>query len=161
MPRRSAGLLLFRRRAGGAVEVLLGHPGGPLFAGKDAGHWSVPKGEYGADEAPLAAAVREFAEELGQPAPAGRPVPLGEARQGSGKVNTVFAVEGDLDVASITSNTFPMQWPPRSGRIAEFPELDRAAWFDLTVARGKIFPSQLPFLDRLADLVFPAEGAPE
>ena len=153
----SAGLLLWRRQPsdrGGVpvVEVLLGHPGGPLFARKDDGHWSVPKGEYVAgDEDPLAAARREFAEELGVEAPTGEPVPLGEARQSGGKINTVWAVEGDLDVNLLRSNNFAMEWPPRSGRQQEFPELDRAAWFDLATARRKVFASQLPFLDRLAE----------
>lgn len=150
MPKTSAGLLLWRRTPAG-VQVLLGHPGGPLFARKDDGHWSVPKGEYdAAREEPLAAARREFAEELGVEAPAGEPLPLGEARQTSGKVNVVWALEGDLDVTRVRSNLFTMEWPPRSGRQQEFPELDRAEWFDLTTANRKVFPSQLPFLDRLA-----------
>ncbi|NHC44461.1 NUDIX domain-containing protein [Motilibacter aurantiacus] len=149
MPKRSAGLLLWRRRDD-VVQVLLAHPGGPLFARKDDGHWSVPKGEYTAEEEPLAAARREFLEELGKPAPDGEPVPLGEARQSSGKVNTVWALHGDLDVAGVHSNLFSMEWPPRSGRLQEFPEIDRAEWFDLEAARRKIFASQLPFLDRLA-----------
>lgn len=154
VPRTSAGLLLWRRRADGVVEVLLGHPGGPLFARRDDGHWSVPKGEYdAAEEEPLAAARREFAEELGVPAPPGDPVPLGEARQTSGKVNRVWALEGDLDVSQVTSNLFSMEWPPRSGATRQFPELDRAAWFTLAAAEAKVFASQRPFLDRLVELL--------
>lgn len=131
--KRSAGLLLWRRRPDGP-EVLLGHPGGPLFASRDEGVWSIPKGEYGPDEEPLAAAYREFTEELGVAPPDGAPVPLGEARLRSGKVVTAWAQEGDLDLAGMQSNLFTMQWPPRSGRSQEFPELDRAAWLDLPTA---------------------------
>ena len=149
MPKRSAGLLLWRRGPAG-VEVLLGHPGGPLFARKDDGVWTIPKGEYDATEEPLAAARREFGEEIGVLPPAGDVVPLGEVTQRGGKVVTVWAQEGDLDVAAVDSNLFAMQWPPRSGRTQEFPELDRAAWFGLDAARAKVFPSQLPFLERLA-----------
>lgn len=155
MPVRSAGLLVWRRGDDGSVEVLLAHPGGPLFARKDDGHWSVPKGEHGPEEDALEAAHREFAEELGQPAPGGEPTPLGEARQRSGKVNEVWAVEGDLEVDEVRSNLFSMQWPPRSGRYQEFPEIDRAAWFPLAQARTKLFPAQLPFLDRLEALLGP------
>jgi len=151
MPKRSAGLLLWRRRADGQPEVLLAHPGGPLFARRDEGVWTIPKGEYGPEEAPELAARREFAEEIGQPPPDGELVPLGEARQRSGKVNTVWAVEGDLDVREVRSNLFAMVWPPHSGTLAEFPEIDAAAWFDLPSARRKIAPGQLPFLDRLAE----------
>jgi predicted NUDIX family NTP pyrophosphohydrolase len=146
----SAGLLLFRRTAEGVVEVLLGHPGGPFFARKDDGFWSVPKGEYHDGEEPLAAAYREFTEELGLEPPAGDPVPLGHAHA-RGKVNTVWALEGDLDVSAARSNTFHMEWPPGSGRQREFPEIDRVSWFDLSAARVKIFTSQRPFLDRLAE----------
>jgi predicted NUDIX family NTP pyrophosphohydrolase len=150
MAKVSAGLLLWRRGGRGTIEVLLGHPGGPYFARKDDGYWSVPKGEYDQGEDPLAAAYREFGEELGVAPPPGEPVPLGHA-QASGKVNTVWALEGDLDVAAAHSNSFSLEWPPRSGRMREFPEVDRAAWFDLATAREKIFASQRPFLDRLAD----------
>ena len=146
--RRSAGLLLWRRAP--HVEVLLGHPGGPLFARKDEGVWSVPKGEYAPDEEPLAAAYREFAEELGVAPPDGEPVHLGEVRLRSGKVVTAWAQPGDLDVREIRSNLFALEWPPRSGRVQEFPELDRAQWFDLHAARVRIAPAQVPFLDRLA-----------
>lgn len=152
MPVRSAGLLLYRRTAAGP-EVLLAHPGGPYYVRKDDGVWSVPKGELDPDEEPLAAAAREFAEELGSAPPAGEPTPLGEARQKSGKINLVWAVEGDFDPATVRSNTFPMEWPPRSGRIQQVEEVDRAAWFGLDDARRKIHPAQLPFLDRLLDVV--------
>ncbi len=151
MPRRSAGILLYRRRQG-ALEVLLVHPGGPAWANRDAGAWSIPKGEYGDGEDPLAAARREFAEELGSPVPAAELVPLGDLRAG-GKVLTVWAAEGDLDATAIRSNTFPLEWPPRSGRLREFPEIDRAAWFDLDTARRKITKGQLPLLDRLPAVV--------
>jgi predicted NUDIX family NTP pyrophosphohydrolase len=151
MPKTSAGLLLWRHREGGPVEVLLAHPGGPFFARKDDGVWSVPKGEYTEGEEPLAAAYREFAEELGVAPPDGDPVPLGLARATGGKVNTVWALEGDLDPGAAQSNTFTMQWPPRSGRRQEFPEVDRVDWFDLATARVKIFSSQRPFVDRLAE----------
>ncbi|MGY1746780.1 NUDIX domain-containing protein [Blastococcus sp. SYSU D00695] len=151
MPRRSAGVLLHRRGPAG-VEVLLGHMGGPFWARKDAGAWSIPKGEHGDDEAPEAAARREFAEELGSPVPAGDLVPLGELRA-SGKVLTVWAVEGDLDAAACTSSTFELEWPPRSGRVQEFPEIDRAAWFGLPEAREKLVRGQVPFLDRLVALL--------
>lgn len=146
--RRSAGLLL-HRRAAGAAEVLLVHPGGPVWARRDAGAWSIPKGEYEPDEEPLAAARREFAEELGVPPPAGEPVDLGEIRQKSGKRVRAWALAGDLDVAEIHSNTFTMQWPPRSGQVREFPEVDRAQWFGLEEAREKINPAQAELLDRL------------
>jgi predicted NUDIX family NTP pyrophosphohydrolase len=149
MSKVSAGLLLWRRNESG-VEVLLGHPGGPYFAKRDDGSWSVPKGEYEWGEEPIAAAYREFTEELGIAPPPGDPVPLGYAQSGP-KVNYVWALEGDLDAAAARSNTFTMEWPPRSGREQEFPELDRADWFDLETARRKIFAGQLPFLDRLAD----------
>jgi predicted NUDIX family NTP pyrophosphohydrolase len=147
-PRTSAGLLLYRR-VDGAVEVLLGHMGGPYFARKDDGAWSIPKGEYGPDEDAFAAAQREFAEELGSAPPAGGYLPLGEIRQRNGKVVTAWAVEGDLDAAAIVSNTFELQWPPRSGRLQSFPETDRAAWFDLEAARTKVVAGQAGLLDRL------------
>ena len=154
MNKRSAGLLVWRRGEAG-VEVLLAHPGGPLFERKDDGNWSIPKGEYEADEEPLAAANREFAEEIGVAPPPSDPVPLGESRQSSGKVNTIWAVEGDLDVTEVQSNLFSMEWPPRSGRMQEFPEIDRAGWFDLQTAEGKLFASQRVFLERLRSLVSP------
>lgn len=153
MPKRSAGLLLWRRGPAG-IQVLLAHPGGPLFARKDDGHWSIPKGEYDADEEPLTAAYREFTEEIGSAPPSGDAFALGEHDQGGGrKVNTIWALEGDLDVSTVQSNSFVMEWPPRSGRMQEFPEIDRAEWFDDEVARRKLFGSQLVFLDRLSALL--------
>ena len=144
--KRSAGLLLYRRGASGA-EVLLVHPGGPFWARKDEHAWSIPKGEFASDEDPLAAARREFAEETGF-------VPRGEAvhlavRKAAGKAVYVWAVEGDCDTATIRSNNFTMEWPPRSGRIREFPEIDRADWFGLAAARRKIHKGQIPFIDDL------------
>jgi predicted NUDIX family NTP pyrophosphohydrolase len=148
-PTRSAGVLLFRIGAGGAVEVLIGHMGGPFWARKDAGGWSIPKGEAGPGEEPLDVARREFAEELGTPVPADDFVDLGELRVSSGKLLTVWAAQGDLDADACVSNTFPLEWPPRSGRIQQFPEIDRAAWFPVDTAREKLVKGQLPFLDRL------------
>src|SRR3954463_10614983 len=145
MPPRAAGLLLWRH-VGDDLEVLLAHPGGPLYTRKDAGVWTIPKGELEADEQPYAAAVREFTEELGSPPPDGEALPLGQAKQAGGKVNVVFAVEGDFDADHVTSNTFEMTCPPRSGRKQSFPEIDRAAWFDLGEARTKLRSGQLPFL---------------
>jgi predicted NUDIX family NTP pyrophosphohydrolase len=150
MPERSAGILLFRRSAG-AVEVLLVHPGGPFFARRDAGAWSIPKGLYEDGEEPLACARREFAEELGSPCPDGPALELGEIRQRNGKRVTAWAVEGDLDADAITSNTFTIEWPPRSGRHQEFPEVDRAGWFGLDAAREKVLAAQAPLLDRLVE----------
>ena len=151
MAARSAGILLHRTH-GGAVEVLLVHPGGPMWARRDLGAWSIPKGEYQAGEDPEAAARREFEEELGAPAPAGEAADLGEVRQKSGKLVRAWALEGDLDVAQITSNTLELEWPPRSGKLIEIPEVDRADWFPLAVAREKINPAQAELLDRLAAL---------
>jgi predicted NUDIX family NTP pyrophosphohydrolase len=147
-PVRSSGVLLYRR-ADGAVQVLLGHMGGPFWARKDDGAWSIPKGEHDPDEDAEAAARREFAEELGVPAPATGLVPLGELR--GRKLLTVWAAEGELDVGAVVSNTFEVEWPPRSGRLREFPEIDRAAWFDVETARAKIVAGQRPFLDRLLE----------
>ena len=149
-PIRSSGVLLFRRADGG-VEVLLGHMGGPFWAKKDDGAWSIPKGEHDPDEDAEAAARREFAEELGVPVPATELIPLGEIR--ARKVLTAWAAEGDLDVDAVVSNTFELEWPPRSGRLQEFPEIDRAAWFDVETARAKVVVGQRPFLDRLVELL--------
>jgi predicted NUDIX family NTP pyrophosphohydrolase len=148
--RRSAGLLLYRTGAGG-VEVLLGHMGGPFWARKDAGAWSIPKGEYGDDEEPFDVARREFAEELGQAVPADSFALLGDVRQSGGKQVRVWAAEGDLDPATAVSNTFTLEWPPRSGVLREYPEVDRVAWFAVDVARDKLVKGQVAFLDRLRD----------
>ena len=159
MPRRSAGILLYRRRQG-ALEVLLVHPGGPAWANRDAGAWSIPKGEYGDGEAPRAVALREFEEETGQPPPDGELVALGEIRQRGGKLVTAWATSGDLDPEQVTSNTFKMQWPPRSGQWRTFPEVDRAGWFDPATAREKLLPAQAELVDRLlAVLGEPGPGA--
>lgn len=151
MAARSAGILLFRRAARG-LEVLLVHPGGPFWAKKDAGAWSIPKGEFDDDETTEAAARREFQEELGV-ALEGELLPLGEVRQKAGKTVIAFAVEGNLDAGAVLSNSFQMEWPPRSGRMQSFPEIDRAAWFDLRTAHDKINPAQAPLLERLANLI--------
>lgn len=148
VPRLSAGILLHRTRDG-AVEVLLGHPGGPFWAARDDGAWTIPKGEYDPGEDPWKAAQREFAEELGCPAPDGPRTDLGSLTQPGGKVLTVFAVHADLDITGARSSTFTMQWPPRSGQLREFPELDRVAWLPHGTARAKLLKGQRPFLDRL------------
>ena len=150
MPRRSAGVLLYRRTPG--LQVLLGHMGGPFWSRRDEGAWSIPKGEYGDGEEPLAAARREFEEELGSPVPSTALAPLGELRAGA-KVLTVWAAEGDLDATAVRSNTFPLEWPPRSGRVQEFPEVDRAAWLGVDEARAKLVRGQVPYLQRLLDLL--------
>jgi predicted NUDIX family NTP pyrophosphohydrolase len=152
MPKRSAGLLLYRR-TGPEVEVLLAHPGGPFWAKKDDGAWSVPKGEIDdPTEDPLGVARREFEEELGSPPPdAAAPIPLGELRQPSGKVVATWATEGDLDVTDVESNLFEMEWPPRSGKTQAFPEVDRAEWFTIDEARRKLLKGQVAFLDRLRE----------
>jgi predicted NUDIX family NTP pyrophosphohydrolase len=147
---KSAGLLLYRRRKG-RIEVLLGHMGGPFWARKDERAWSIPKGEHPDAEDALAAARREFAEETGTRPPDGPTLDLGEVRQSGGKRVTAWAVEGDLDVASVKSNTFLLEWPPRSGRPQEFPEIDRAGWFDLDTARRKIVKGQVALVDRLEE----------
>ncbi len=148
MPRTSAGVLLWRRGDAG-VEVLIGHMGGPFWARKDDAAWSVPKGEHGPDDDPLAAALREFEEEIGSPVPATDLLPLGAVRQSGGKVLAVWAAEGDLDADAARSNTFTLEWPPRSGRFQEFPEIDRAAWMPVDLARTKLVKGQVPLLDRL------------
>jgi predicted NUDIX family NTP pyrophosphohydrolase len=148
--RRSAGLLLFRR-GDQHLEVLLGHMGGPFFARRDAGAWTMPKGEYEPGESPWEAARREFQEELGLPPPEGQAVALGEVRQAGGKLVTAWAIEADLDPAIIEPGTFTMEWPPRSGRLQEFPELDRVAWFAPDRARNVIVKAQAAFLDRLVE----------
>jgi predicted NUDIX family NTP pyrophosphohydrolase len=148
--KRSAGILLFRR-VDGDVQVLLGHMGGPLWARRDAGGWTIPKGEYQPDEEPLDAARREFAEELGLPAPAADLVELGSIKQAGGKVVTAWAGEGDVDPAEIVPGTFDLEWPKGSGQIQQFPELDRVAWFGVDEAAQKLVAAQREFLDRLAE----------
>ena len=146
--KRSAGIVLYRR-TGPGVDVLLGHMGGPFWARKDAGAWTIPKGEIESGEDPLAVAQREFEEEIGVPVPSGAIIDLGEIRQGGGKTVQAWAVEGDLDPATAVSNTFEMEWPPRSGRTQRFPELDRVEWFDLATARSVIIEGQRALLARL------------
>ena len=148
--RSSAGLLLHRPGPAGP-EVLLGHMGGPFWARKDAGAWSIPKGELEPGEEPLAAARREFEEELGHPPPEGDAVDLGTVRQSSGKVVRIWALAGDLDPAAVVPGTFSMEWPRGSGRWAEFPEIDRVSWFDLSTATAKLVKGQRPFLERLEE----------
>jgi predicted NUDIX family NTP pyrophosphohydrolase len=149
VPRRSAGIVLYRN----ALEVLLVHPGGPFFAKRDAGAWSIPKGEYEDGDDPLACALREFEEELGTPLEADAPIELGTIIQRGGKRVTAWAVEGDLDAATAHSNTFVMEWPPRSGEHREFPEVDRAEWFSIAQAREKLVAAQVELLDRLVLIV--------
>jgi predicted NUDIX family NTP pyrophosphohydrolase len=147
MPVRSAGILMYRRD-NGVLQVLLVHPGGPFWAKKDLGAWSIPKGEYDPEESAWSAAVREFEEETGV-RPLGEPMGLGEVKQSSGKRITAFALAGSIDSSRIRSGTFEREWPPRSGRTQSFPEVDRAEWFTIESARAKIVPGQRPFLDRL------------
>jgi predicted NUDIX family NTP pyrophosphohydrolase len=149
---RSAGILLYRLGEDGP-EVLLVHPGGPFWARKDAGAWSIPKGEHTEDEDAQACALREFEEETGTALTPAALADLGTVRLKSGKLVTAWAVEGDLDADAITSNTFESEWPPRSGRMQEFPEVDRAGWFGLEAASEKLNPAQGAFLDRLRDLL--------
>ncbi|MFL5778104.1 MAG: NUDIX domain-containing protein [Chloroflexota bacterium] len=152
MARRSAGLLLFRRRSEG-IEVLLAHPGGPYFERRDAGAWTVPKGEIETGEEPYAVARREFEEETGHPPPDGRPIELGEIRQKGGKLVTAWALEGDLDPSKASSNTTKVEWPPRSGRFIDAPEVDRVEWFDPDEARRRIKDTQAPFVDSVVAAV--------
>uniref|UniRef100_A0A7C3Z4A8 NUDIX domain-containing protein n=1 Tax=Desulfobacca acetoxidans TaxID=60893 RepID=A0A7C3Z4A8_9BACT len=159
MSNQSAGLLLFRRRDG-RLEVLLVHPGGPFYAHKDAGVWSVPKGEHDPAEDPLAAAQREFTEETGFRA-TGPFFPLTPLKQKSGKLVQAFACEGDADPQQLRSNTFSLEWPPHSGNLKEFPEVDQAAWFPLAKAMEKIHPGQVGFLEELARLLGEAGGERE
>jgi predicted NUDIX family NTP pyrophosphohydrolase len=146
---RSAGLLLYRLGETG-LEVLIGHMGGPFWARKHEHAWSIPKGEYDAGEDPLAAARREFAEELGSPPPDGDPIALGEIKQSNGKIVSAWAIAGDFDPATAVSNTFTMEWPRGSGAMQEFPEIDKVAWCDLATARTLLVAGRVEFLDRLA-----------
>ena len=153
--KKSAGLLVYKR-SGSGLRVLLAHPGGPYWAKKDLGAWTIPKGEFD-DEEPLAAARREFAEEIGQSI-TGDFVALTPCRQKSGKLIYAFAVEADIDPGEAKSNTFEIEWPPRSGRMQSFPEVDRGAWFDLVEARQRIQPGQVPILDELVAVVGARHG---
>jgi predicted NUDIX family NTP pyrophosphohydrolase len=148
--RVSAGILLHRHRDG-RLEVLLAHPGGPFHARKDLGAWTIPKGEVEPGEDLVDVARREFAEETGHPSPADKPIPLGAIRQRGGKLVHAWALPGDLDPAAARSNTFTLEWPPGSGRLEAFPEIDRVGWFDLGEARIRLKDAQVPFLDRLAE----------
>ena len=150
MASMSAGILLYRHGRDGLL-VLLVHPGGPFWRNRDLGAWSIPKGEFQAGEDPQEVARREFAEELGVK-PIGPMRPLGQVRQRGGKIVFGYALEGTLDVESVRSNKIPIEWPPRSGRIIEIPEIDRAEWFAIPLAREKILPAQQPYLDRLEPL---------
>jgi len=157
--KRSAGILLYRRKDG-EIEFLLVHPGGPFWAKKDTGFWSIPKGQIESEEEPRACAIRELEEELGA-APALDPeqlIELGSIRQRAGKVVEAWAAEADFDPATLAGNTFAMEWPPRSGSRQEFPEVDRAEWFDLEKAREKILPAQAEFLDRLLERLGSDDG---
>jgi predicted NUDIX family NTP pyrophosphohydrolase len=158
MHKQSAGILLYRRR-NGILEVFLVHPGGPYWKKKDVGAWSIPKGEYAAGDDPLSAARREFQEETGFEPTNGEFTSLSEIKLGSGKVVTAWALEGDCDASAIRSNLFSMEWPPKSGKMQEFPEVDRAAWFTLPEAQERIHLAQREFLDRLAKIVGTAQAA--
>ncbi|MFF1925818.1 NUDIX domain-containing protein [Streptomyces sp. NPDC058221] len=161
--RRSAGLLLFRTTGGSGFEVLIGHMGGPFWARRESAAWSVPKGEYGPEEEAADAARREFEEEFGHPAPDGRRLALGEARQSGGKTVTVWAVEGDLDPAAAVPGTFTMEWPRGSGVQRDFPEIDRFAWCTPEVAADRLVKGQRVFLDRLRGILTdePEPSAPD
>jgi predicted NUDIX family NTP pyrophosphohydrolase len=150
VPKLSAGLLLYRQ-TNGLLEVLVGHPGGPFWARKDEGAWSIPKGEYLDGEDPWTVAQREFTEEIGKPPPAGQRIDFPPLRQPSGKIITAFAVGADLDLEGTSSNTFTLEWPRGSGNLREFPEIDRAAWLAVPTARAKLVKGQRPLLDRLED----------
>ncbi|MEU9320172.1 NUDIX domain-containing protein [Streptomyces sp. NPDC048295] len=158
--RRSAGLLLFRRSGEAGFEVLIGHMGGPFWARRESAAWSIPKGEYGPEEEPAAAARREFAEEFGHPVPDGGWVALGEARQSGGKTVTVWALEADLDAASAVPGSFTMEWPRGSGVLREFPEVDRFAWCTPREAAERLVTGQRVFLDRLRERLADGRGTP-
>jgi predicted NUDIX family NTP pyrophosphohydrolase len=156
----SAGILLYRKNAG-QVEVLIAHPGGPFWAKKDLGAWTIPKGLYEEGEDPLQAAKREFAEEVGQPVPDGEFVQLGTIEQKNNKTVIAWAVAGDLDVSKGQSNTFKMEWPPRSGKFQDIPEIDKKGWFSLGQAAKKLNPDQVPLIKRLANHLHVAFGSEE
>ena len=158
MPKLSAGLLLYRV-IDGELEVLIGHPGGPFWARKDEGAWSIPKGEYTEGEDPWTVAQREFFEELGKEAPDGERLAFDPVKQPSDKVITAFAVRGDLDLDGTFSNTFEMEWPRGSGKLRDFPEIDRVGWFPVAAARSKLLKGQRPLLDRLMSAL--ADGEPD
>ena len=151
-PKRSAGILVYRLRTG-ALDVLLVHPGGPFWAKKDDGAWFIPKGEINLEEEPLAAAYREFGEELGLPAPPGEPLELGTVKNKGGKTIYAWALPGELDLTGFRSNTFRLEWPPRSGQEREFPEVDRARYFTVEEALVKMHPAELPLVERLLQLL--------
>jgi predicted NUDIX family NTP pyrophosphohydrolase len=157
MTKRSAGILMYRRSSRG-IELLLAHPGGPFWASKDQGAWSIPKGEYDDSEDALSAAKREFAEELGSALPARPFLDLGAIKQPSRKVITAFAVEGDFDPATLVSNRFELEWPPKSGRKQSFAEIDSVQWFSASEAREKIQPGQAEFIDRLLEYLGHSSG---
>ena len=157
MAKRSAGILMYRRSSRG-IELLLAHPGGPFWASKDQGAWSIPKGEYDDSEDALIAAKREFAEELGSAPPARPFLDLGAIKQPSRKVITAFAVEGDFDPATLVSNRFELEWPPKSGRKQSFAEIDSVQWFSASEAREKIQPGQAQFIDRLLEYLGHSSG---
>lgn len=159
MAKQSAGLLLFRDGPGG-IEVLLVHPGGPFWAARDEGAWSIPKGEFSGDEPPLHAAMREFEEETGV-RPDGEPLELPPVTQPGGKRVFAWAIRSDLDPSTFTSNLFTMEWPPKSGRMRTFPEVDRAAWFGVDAARRKILKGQAPLIDRLLEMLERTSGKDE
>ena len=154
MAKKSAGLLLYRKTDDASVsEVLLAHPGGPFWRNKDEGAWTIPKGEFTDDEDPLAAAKREFEEELGAKPPVGDYIQLKPIKQKNGKIVHAWAVEGDVDPATLSSNTFEMEWPPKSGRIQSFPEVDRAQWFSAEVAKRKMLFGQSALVEELLTLI--------
>jgi predicted NUDIX family NTP pyrophosphohydrolase len=160
VPKKSAGVLAYRVVDPGVVEVLIVHPGGPFWASKDAGAWSIPKGEYAETDDAYSAALREFTEEVGQSPPGSEPLSLGELTQPGGKRVMAWALEGDVDLAHTTSNTFEMEWPRGSGNVRSFPEVDRVEWMTVADAQKKLLKGQAPFLDRLLKaLGFPQDGS--
>ena len=158
MAKKSAGIILYRNRGSKGIEVFLVHPGGPFWKNKDKGAWSIPKGLIEEKEDPLNAAIREFKEETGLDKVFKDPIPISPVRQKGGKVVYAWAFEGDLDPNAIKSNTFEMEWPPRSGKIKKFPEIDRADWFTLNMAREKLHIYQLPIIDELENILQKGKG---